>query len=77
MRIEYGTVSLAAASKVRFRYMLEGLHDDSWSTGAYLEYRPSTSLTVSAGPDLSFSKTAYQNLGSYTDATATETYGLQ
>jgi len=28
VRVEYGAISLAAASKVRFRYMLEGLHDD-------------------------------------------------
>jgi signal transduction histidine kinase len=28
LRIEYGAISLSAASKLRFRYMLEGLHDD-------------------------------------------------
>jgi signal transduction histidine kinase len=28
LRIEYGALSLSAASKLRFRYMLEGLHDD-------------------------------------------------
>ena len=29
LRIEYGTVSLSSASKLRFRYMLEGV-DDEW-----------------------------------------------
>ena len=29
LRIEYGTVSLSSASKLRFRYMLEGI-DDEW-----------------------------------------------
>ena len=28
LRLEYGAISLSAASKLRFRYMLEGLHDD-------------------------------------------------
>ena len=28
LRIEYGTVSLSSASKLRFRYMLEGIDDD-------------------------------------------------
>ena len=37
VRFEYGTVSLAAASKVRFRYMLEGLHDDWVSAGSTRE----------------------------------------
>lgn len=78
--LNYGTDSrkrLSASMYVSHDGTLEGLHDDSWNTGANLEYRPSTSLTVSAGPDLSFNKTAYQNVGSYADATATETYGAR
>ena len=34
LRIEYGALSLSAASKLRFRYMLEGLHDDWLQAGA-------------------------------------------
>ena len=78
--LNYGTDSrkrLSASTYVSHDGTLEGLHDDSWSTGVFLEYRPSTSLTVSAGPDLSFNRTAYQSLGNYADATATETYGAR
>ena len=37
LRIEYGAVSLSAASKLRFRYMLEGLHDDWVMAGSARE----------------------------------------
>lgn len=76
----YGTDSrkrLSANTYVSHRATLDGLHDDSWSTGAFLEFRPSTNLTLSAGPDLNFNRTAYQNLGRYDDVTATETYGAR
>ncbi len=76
--LNFGTDSrkrLSASTYVSHEGTLAGLHDDSWSTGAFLEYRPSTSLSLSAGPDLSLNQTAYQNIGRYDDATATETYG--
>ena len=37
LRLEYGAISLSAASKLRFRYMLEGLHDDWVMAGSARE----------------------------------------
>jgi hypothetical protein len=51
--------------------------DASWNTGMSLEYRPSTSTTLSVGPDYTHYTTSLQYLGSYADATATETYGAR
>ena len=51
--------------------------DEGFNTGAYLEFRPSSSLTVSAGPDYSINRTSLQSLGNYADATATGTFGAR
>ena len=51
--------------------------DASWNGGASLEFRPSTSTTLSVGPDYTHYTTAIQYLGSYTDATATGTFGAR
>jgi hypothetical protein len=51
--------------------------DKTWNGGAYLEYRPSTSTTLSVGPDYTHYTTSLQYLGSYTDASATGTYGAR
>jgi signal transduction histidine kinase/ligand-binding sensor domain-containing protein len=37
LRLEYGAISLSGASKLRFRYMLEGLHDDWVMAGSARE----------------------------------------
>ncbi|HEY6509442.1 MAG TPA: two-component regulator propeller domain-containing protein, partial [Vicinamibacterales bacterium] len=37
LRVEFGAISLSAASKLRFRYMLEGLHDDWVPAGSTRE----------------------------------------
>jgi signal transduction histidine kinase len=37
LRLEYGAISLSASSKLRFRYMLEGLHDDWVMAGSARE----------------------------------------
>ncbi|HET7042517.1 MAG TPA: DUF5916 domain-containing protein, partial [Gemmatimonadales bacterium] len=54
-----------------------GATEHSYDIGAYLEYRPSTSLTISAGPDYNVNRTALQSLGSYADPTASATYGAR
>jgi len=51
--------------------------DATWNGGAYVEFRPSTSTTLSVGPDYTHYTTQTQNLGNYTDPTATSTYGAR
>lgn len=59
------------------RDVVTGGVDATWNGGAYLEYRPSTSTTLSVGPDYTHYTTSLQYLGSYADASATSTYGAR
>lgn len=49
--------------------------DKTWEVSASLEYRPSTSLTLSAGPDFTRYTTSLQYVDTYADPTATATFG--
>jgi hypothetical protein len=74
----YGTDTrkrISASTYVSHDETLSGPTDASWNTGLFVEYRPSTSLTLSAGPDYSRNRTAFQHVGQYDDPTATGTFG--
>ena len=78
-----GSLSYGTDTRKRLSGMLmlsddvAGSTEHSYDLGAYLEYRPSTSLTISAGPDYNVNRTGLQSLGNYADPTATATYGAR
>ncbi len=78
-----GNLSYGTDTRKRISGMLmlfddvAGSTEHSYDLGAYLEFRPSASLNISAGPDYNVNRTALQSLGSYADPTATQTYGAR
>ena len=77
--LSYGTDTrkrLSATFGV-FNDAVAGGLDKTWDGNMYVEYRPSTSMTLSAGPEYNHERNALQYVGSYTDATATQTYGAR